>query len=46
MAKSKQITTLTWSDTTKEDCYQINSWSDKNLLTVKSKQILNHGAHG
>ena len=36
MAKSKQITTLTWLDTTKEDCYQINSWSDKNLLTVKT----------
>ena len=37
MAKSKQPTTLTWLDTTREDCFQISSWSDKNLLTVKTE---------
>ena len=36
MSEVKQPTNLTWTDTTKEDCYQISSWSDKNLLTVKT----------
>lgn len=36
MSQQKPTTTLTWLDTTKADCTQISSWSDKNLLTVKT----------
>lgn len=36
MSEVKQPTNLTWIDTTKEDCYCIDGWSDKNLLTVKT----------
>lgn len=36
METFKQKPNLTWTDTGKEDCYEINNWSDKNLLTVKT----------
>ncbi len=33
----KNQTNLTWVDTTKEHCYEINRWSDKNELKVKTE---------
>lgn len=37
MSQQKSTTTLTWVDTTKDDCYIINSWSDEKQLTIKTE---------